>query len=821
MEQLAYNIEHRLAAKTFDTQLLIDYCTLIENDFFTQGNNRNYLIVYKNLLRANVLDDRTDQYSMWMNDTANLRFFRDIMLALFAANNRLAYMAFMLFPEIIDICEHFSTIEGFQTFMNYEPNIIINLAQFALTVIKDAAKIMPLFKYRNTFEILLTATNSPTFLNQSDTRMRSVVITLIEYGEDDKLEQLVRAFPNTPVNFKFPEGNTLQLACSYGCFKLVDMLLQQPSALFMAMEQNKSRVNAVYYAASHSQQMLQKFLHFPDNLFDIIHLINNKTPLWHACFLNMTDILPQVIQKTPTLIHGLHAGGFTPLMLCCKSGNVNAAMALIGAGSSNMQYHSKRYGNALHESAKHTNTDALCETILNGIVNTPVVFYNEQGGLEAVDIDYGKTEFINFNNRITQNSTFIFTCKNRLRATANALLNMPGINLYQINAYNMDALCYCFLNGWAQEIELITKNNIKAYVGFLKLSNIILAQTGALKNYMIMLRACAKGNSNVYRVTQPFIKTFLITGDPLKETFSAGVTAFSSVEGGDESVQTVLDNGGVVFLHENTAYATTTEFIINVLQDNTKLKYACTRAIADIGDFNEQSDIYGGQQSSPPLFISLTLFGLPSGVMQIFNLYSVLAYDRKIFRLIERSAQPQHPAMMSLAYMLGISSVGADHCQPDANGNPFIQQEFELKLVNPVFKRASEPSASAESVELQSSVQQIKKNTPSFIAKVKNNTYPIVVGQTSTLQQLYNEIIALQPGATTFKIIFGGQIIKAEELLASPTMSIAEFEKGGRKIFSGDGLVLQIMFTPVVGGKQKRTNKRRAKYYKKTKKAKK
>jgi len=92
---------------------------------------------------------------------------------------------------------------------------------------------------------------------------------------------------------------------------------------------------------------------------------------------------------------------------------------------------------------------------------------------------------------------------------------------------------------------------------------------------------------------------------------------------------------------------------------------------------------------------------------------------------------------------------------------------------------------------------------------VKNNTYPLVSGQTSTLQQLHDEILALQPGATTFKIIFSGQIIKAEELLASATIPVSEFEKGGRKIFAGDALVLQIMFTPAMGGKRRRTQKKR------------
>jgi hypothetical protein len=292
-------------------------------------------------------------------------------------------------------------------------------------------------------------------------------------------------------------------------------------------------------------------------------------------------------------------------------------------------------------------------------------------------------------------------------------------------------------------------------------------------------------------------------------------TGYSSFEGGNVELNAAISGGDVVLLHNNDAYVTTVEFLLNAINDETKIKYGCNKLVHDFAQFDEANDLYYNNNGQLQKYVSLTLFGMPSGIIDIGEVYAIFASSKRVFRLTETAGMQPFPAMMSKALYDGAGGIGADHCQPDAQGNPVSQQPFSIVPVEIIV--SNRKRGHTDVVE-----PEPKRAVPSISVMVSGNTYGLGAGFHNTLRELHDEIMAINPAAASFRIMYGGAVIRSSDLLNNGSVQISEYMVNGRKIFNGTtNVVLQIMFTaakPPSGGKPTHTRRTKARRTRRTSK---
>lgn len=756
------------------------------------------------------------------------------------------FIAFM--QGFIAIALEYSKRQNFNTCLDMHNNFWINIM---FTIINQAIysgefvenqnyvlnTITNLLKYKNTFSDTIQfykRHNIPHFLGLETSNISILYEHMITDGMDNEITELFQAYP-TALDTLF-EGskqlNYLQLACKYNCPNFVDYLLSSASALTMVEHKSDIQYNAIHYAALQSETMLSKFLHFPEHFFNEVPP-DNKTVLWHACYKNYTNILPTVIGKTSPEFHGIPASViyanalYTPLMRCCVNGNFSAAMQLLDGGNSMVEYCCNRTGNALVHATNHMGSDNLCARMVHLIKSKEKDIKYYLNGVQNIMLDVSQKVKLYFsfeyegNNKYNVNNNtgtiLLNACKNKLHETVKIMFQ-EGFHIhtiFKLNMYKMDALCYCLLNKWDDEVESIIKFNMSSSTSIKQAFSSYISNIKTINNlhrndkqHYTWLTACI--NSYIANQTKPkkdFLelrKTLLgriitMLASETDEQINVNIPVYSALEAAEMNFEEALQSHNIIFLYQDRLYATTIEFLIKCITDINQLKHGCRRVIEDLSTFNADNDIVQN------VYISLTLFGISSGVIGADIILDLCASGKRYFKLTEIAYQQPYFGMMSQAWLMGLQSASADHCQADPQGKPFFQQPY---TVIPIKHTSNKRTMVQEETPVE------KRVTPTLSIMINGTTYPLTVGLQNTLQELYDEIMTYKPDAVSFRIVFGGAVIRSGDLQANGNTQISEYTANNRKIFSGDNLKMQVMFTqqaPAGGSKKRKRRQQRRK----------
>lgn len=685
--------------------------------------------------------------------------------------------------------------------------------------------ITSLLKYKHTFADTIQFYKThriPHFLGLNSSNISFLYENMITSNMDNEITEVFQAYPDK-LNKLF-EGNKqlnyLQMACKYNCPNFVDYLLSSSNALTMVEHKSDIQYNSIHYAASQSETMLSKFLHFPEHLFNEVPT-DNKIALWYACAKNYTNILPTIIGKTSPDRHGIIAASYTPLMMCCAKGNLSAATQLLDAGNSMVEYCSDRSGNAIFYATNFTEFDSLCVRMVNTVVSKDkdIKYYvNGVQNILPVPIQLLRTYF-SYKNNTNHNTILINACENKLRETVNVILQkrVHSVIIYNLNENMMDALCYCLLNNWDNEVvQLMTfnmsssttiKQAFSTYISSVRTINNIGRDN---KQYYKMLISCIRSylghtqqdqnKKHLLHVLNVLLGRVHNSLDyETDEQINVDAPVFSALDAAEINFEDALQTHDIILLHQDKLYATTIEFLIKSILNVNQIKYGCRRVIENISTFNSATDI------ETDLHISLTLFGIPSGVISVETILNICISGKRFFKLTEIPNRQPYLGMMSKAWLMGLQSSSADHCQADPHGRPFFQQPYK---VDPIRNTANKRTMVQEETPVE------KRATPTLSIMVNGTTYPLTVGLQNTLQELYDEIMTYKPDAVSFRIVFGGAVIRSGDLQANGSMQISEYEANNRKIFSGDNLKMQVMFTqqaPAGGSKKRKRRQQRRK----------
>jgi len=799
---------------------------------------------------AAILQQKRDEVSNWINSdvatlTYNGKLIKNYTFLLIefhksynTYNSCIAYFISFI-PFFIHHSIQYSTHHNYNTCLNIETRFwanimfaIITQASYSGEIVANSNyvfnTIINLLKYKNTFADIIQFYKKhriPHFLGLEPSTKSGFYENMITSNMDNEITEVFQAYPDT-LDKLFENSkqlNYLQMACKYNCPKFVDYLLSSANALTMVQHKSNIQYNAIHYAALQSEDMLSKFLHFPEHLFSEVPT-DNKTALWHACNKNYKNILPAIIEKTSPEHHGRIAAEHTPLMRCCANRNLSAATQLLDAGNSMVEYCSERSGNAIFYATYFTEFDSLCVRMINIVISKEKDIKYYLNGVQNILMNSTQLlrTYFSYVHHVNNNTVLINACENKLRETVNVLLQERLLinGIYKINKNGMDALCCCLLNNWDNEVmELIKFNkpittNIKqafsSYVSDVKTINSIQRNP---KIYYTMLIACIRSylaHTQQEQNKKPILQILNILIGRMHNPYNyetpeyidLNVPVFSALDAAENSLEQTLQTHDIILLHQGKLYATTIEFLFKSVTDLNQIKFGCNRVIEDINTFDSAADV--GKDA----YISLTLFGIPSGVIAVEIILHMLISGKRYFKLTEIPNKPPYPGMISKAWIMGMQSASADHCQPDPQGRPFFQQPY---MVEPIKNSASENNKRTM-VEEETPVE--KRATPSLSIMISGTTYPLTVGLQNTLQELYDEIMTYKPDAASFRIVFSGVVIRSADLQTNGSMQISEYEANNRKIFSGDNLKIQVMFmqptpAPVGGGRSKKRRQSR------------
>jgi hypothetical protein len=272
-------------------------------------------------------------------------------------------------------------------------------------------------------------------------------------------------------------------------------------------------------------------------------------------------------------------------------------------------------------------------------------------------------------------------------------------------------------------------------------------------------------------------------------------TGYDIIEMADVTIKDFLaaDLDNVVFVINQTPYLLNKSSIKKQLKDNVQLKYGCKEA-GDTLEYSLDDNI-----EYKPIYFSLSSISPAQVVVKKDQIKSVLNSIRhRIF--VAKNTNKILPSIISEAYLRGEAGTGADYCQ---NGKS--RPVYELIKANAI----DEP--------LETEVQETSEGNPHIVRVIynKNNSefeFPITL--TTSLQDikemLLNKLIEQNKlKHKNFDIHFiYKNVVYTEDIFETILLKDLKNPPYGIKLKAG--------FREIIGGKRKKTQKRKKSKLRKT-----
>lgn len=486
---------------------------------------------------------------------------------------------------------------------------------------------------------------------------------------------------------------------------------------------------------------------------------NKDTALITACKKGLEQVALKLIETGKSNPGQVNINGDTALITACNKTLDKVALALINTGQSNP-------GHADNEG--YTALMAACNTHLEQVVFA--LIKTGQSNPKQVD-KFGYT-------------ALLYACGNGQEQLAFAIINTGESNPGQVdNIRRYTALLYACDKGFEQlALALIdTGESNPEHVNKDGDTALILAQKNNLLSVIDKLN----------KIIKPPVIDINKTGFDIVTQENIVISDY---------LYQNIDN--CVFKFKNNYFLSNKNYIITQLKNKANIKYECYKVGNVTRIFTKDSNI----NYKKTFFTLLSISGI-QGVCDIKDIENIVkSKQSSCLYEIKQTAQILK-GIISKAYLDGTYGDSADHCQP---GKETVV--YNIVHAIPICETSKESQSLPEETKEELDGQETKEE-PLLTIMYKGNSYKFNIRLGMTIESLKTNMlnILVEKGIINnrnynVKFIYNGKVITDNAIV------LDSLNSNGM-----DGQTMQLMLSPITGGKRKRKKSVRKKSIRKKK----